>query len=256
MNPDGTGVTRLTTDPGEDFNGVWSPDGRRVAFFSTRDNPLGDIYTMNADGTGIARLTNSAGSSRQPSWSKDGKQIVFTSTRAAANPAVYNANDYEIYVMNADGTGIKRITNNTFTDWSPVWSPDGKQIAFASNRDNYFGSDVFTMSVDGSLVTRLTNSQPSVHAGGPAWDPHGHAIVFSKEDGIYTVDPATFTQTRLTTAGSWTDSNPSYSSDGSKIAFVTTRDGNFEICTMNADGGQPVRLTSNGFVDFDVRWSR
>jgi len=254
MNPDGTGVTRLTFSAGEDAYGVWSPDGKRIAFFSQRDNPWGDIYLMNADGSGVVRLTNSVAMSVSPTWSKDGKQIAFASNRTSANPSVYNANDFEIFVVNVDGTGLKQITKNNFSDFAPVWSPDGKQIAFASNRDNYAGNDIFVMNVDGSQVTRLTPAEPGIHSGAPAWDPHGRTIVFQREGGLFVVDPTTRLQTQLTYFNG--DMDPSYSPDGTQLAFTSIRDGYYDIFVMNSDGSNINRITDNLYIDWFVRWSR
>ena len=81
MNPDGSGVSRLTDSPGDDFSPAWSPDGKRVAFVSVRHDAFGEIYVMNADGTGVQRLTTSSGIDGAPTWAKDGKRIAFMSTR-------------------------------------------------------------------------------------------------------------------------------------------------------------------------------
>ncbi len=122
--------------------------GGRIAFTSIRDN-VSHVFVMNADGTDVRQLTRTypstdpswlGVSSSSPSWSPDGKQIAFSSNRDG---------DSEIFVMNADGTEVRQLTNNDDRDVHPAWSPDGKHIAFVSDRDD---SEIFVMNADGTDV--------------------------------------------------------------------------------------------------------
>jgi Tol biopolymer transport system component len=260
MNTDGTGVTRLTNDPGADMLGAWSPDGKRIAFTSTRHNPIGEIYLMNADGSGVVRLTNTPGTSQAASWSKDGKQLVFMSNRDAANPANGTIADVELYVVNADGTGTTRLTFNSVTEAYPMWSPDGRRIAFTSGRDHPGTdmTDLYTMNPDGTSITRLTDQDGNVEL--PSWEPHGRSIAFSTSfataNGIFVVNATGGGLTRLTFGASGTDMWPSFSTDGASLAFASARNGNIEIYSMKADGTAQTRLTTTAASNVFPRWSR
>ena len=114
MNPDGTGQTRLTSNPAEDAFPAWSPDGSKIAFASDRDGNE-EVYVMNADGSEPRRLTYNPTFDGWPAWSPDGSKIAFTSYRDSP----------EIYVMGADGSNQTRLTRNSAWDEYPVWSPRG-----------------------------------------------------------------------------------------------------------------------------------
>ncbi len=162
-------------------------------------------------------------------------QIVFSSNRDG---------NYEIYVMNPDGTGLTNLTNNSATDGDPAWSPDGRQIAFSSNRDGNY--EIYVMNADGTGLTRLTyNSADDIQ---PTWSPHSRQIAFeSYRDGnaeIYVMD-ADGTGLTNVTNNQADDANPAWSPDGRQIAFSSTRDGDFEIYIMNPDGTALTRLTYN-----------
>jgi Tol biopolymer transport system component len=213
MNVDGSGVRRLTNHSAFDVWPTWSPDGTRIAFTSNRDGKYSGIYVMNADGSGLTRLTNFVRPSgplwvgggligdAYPAWSPDGTNIAFSS---------YRDGEPEIYVMNADGNGMNRLTTNQAHEWfGPSWSPDGTHIAFKSNRDG--NDEIYVMNADGSGQTRLTNNPANDRE--PSWSPDGLHIVFeSDRDGdweIYKMNADGNGQTRLTNKPGY-DSNPSW----------------------------------------------
>jgi Tol biopolymer transport system component len=162
---------------------------------------------------------------------------------------------FEIYVMNADGSGQTRLTNNDASDGDPSWSPDGSQIVFTSNRDDG-NFDIYVMNADdGSDVTRLTNNNAA--DGDPSWSPDGSQIVFTSNResgnlGVYVMNADDGSDvTRLTGSTDNDSTEPSWSPDDTRIAFVSNRDSSDSddnaIYSMNADDGSDVtRLTGTG----------
>jgi TolB protein len=200
MNEDGSGQTRLTSNPAFfDRDPSWSPDGSKITFVTLRDGN-DEIYVMNADGSGQTRLTTNTANDQEPRWSPDGSKIAFSSLRDG---------NLEIYTMNADGSGQINISNNPSNDGHPGWSPDGTEIAFWSFRNGNL--EIYTMNADGSGQTRLTTN--TALDEDPDWSPDGTRIVFdSNRDGnneIYVMNADGSGQTRLTTntafdsAASW-----------------------------------------------------
>lgn len=124
INADGTGRTALSSaEVNSDLNPIWSPDGTKIAFISTRDGVLGELYVMNADGSAETRLTTTeslGGVRYQPDWSPDGSSIVFV------------VNQRELYLISPDGTGFALVAT---LGRDPVWSPDGSRILYNSTRD-------------------------------------------------------------------------------------------------------------------------
>jgi len=119
MNADGTQQTNVTNNPAGDAEPAWSPDGRKIAFASTRDGNA-EIYVMDADGSEPVRLTNNGATDIFPSWSPDGAKITWASF----------SSDYDVWVMNADGTDQVNITNDPAEDIFPVLAAERFQDSF------------------------------------------------------------------------------------------------------------------------------
>ena len=176
MNSDGSGVVQLTVAPGRSFFPDWSPDGRKIAFTSTRDDPdpagcsscNDEIYTMDADGTNVTRLTTTP-SAREvaPAWSPDGTKIAFDSR-------VTDSTSWNIYSMNADGTGVTQLTSELGVEADPAWSPDGSRIAFHHQ-------DIWSMDPDGTDLVNLTNDENSIGGREPDWSPDGTMIAYERD---------------------------------------------------------------------------
>lgn len=172
----------------------------------------------------------------------------------------------EVFTINPDGSGEMILTDFPGRDGDPSWSPDGRTIAFESFRSG--GSEVWTMNADGTGLTQLTFNGPPEDRG-TAWSPDGERIAFhSAQFPVVDPDPAHghssleimvmdadgSNQVRLT-ENRFQDSLPSWSPDGSKIAFTSNRDGDFEIYVMNADGTNQTRVTNSPGEDAHPMWS-
>ena len=134
---------------------VWSPDGRKIAFMSQRDGNS-EVYVMNADGSGQRNLTRSPRYEGGPAWSPDGRKIAFASGSRSCRAGEGCAGNTDVYVMNADGSGQRRLTRAPRDDFVPAWSPDGRKIAFVSKRDG--NPEIYVMNTDGSEQRNLTRS--------------------------------------------------------------------------------------------------
>ena len=161
MNADGSRQRNLTREWGlegwrTDGDVLWSPDGRRIAFTSSRGG-TSEIYVVNADGSEQRKLTRNPLSEGSLAWSPDGQRIAFTRSP--------DGKVSDIYVINADGTGQRLLTRRGA---QPLWSPDGRTIAFRSGREGNL--EVYVMNADGSAQRRLTRT-PSGGVQVLAWSP-------------------------------------------------------------------------------------
>jgi Tol biopolymer transport system component len=245
MNPDGTGLVRITDDPADDTHPTWSPDGLRIAFVSTRDGNK-EIYVVGAEGGAATRLTTNAAEDFSPAWSLSvtTPRILFVSHRTG--------ND-EVFVMNTDGTGQTNVTNNAADENDPQWlfTPAGNLITYASNRDGD-KFEIYRANADGTVPQRLTtNSANDTH---PAWPP-GRFFFQSDRDGndeIYGMAANGTGQVNLTNNAAF-DTDPASTSDGSRFVWVSNRDAadNLEIYGANSNGSVVTRLTNSPASDID-----
>ena len=162
----------------------------------------------------------------------------------------------EIFVVNADGTGVEQLTDDAFADASPSWSPDGTQIVFSSTRDGA-DTELYVMNADGSALTRLTDDAEDQLT--PAWSPDGTQIAFGEfsaddgDDGIFVIEADGSGKVRLSSG--LFDSSPSWSPDGTQIAFDTFVDGTGRIAVVNADGSGFQILSTGPGQDGSPAWS-
>ncbi|GEM_PF-2772424 len=238
MNADGSGRTPLAM--AEPYAPSWSPDGC-IAFSRGGTlhtlTPDGQVRTLPGDGQG--------GFFGKSAWSPDGTRLAFAHAPAASAPS-------EIYVANADGTGMTRLTQTGGND-APAWLPDGKRIVFQGMEPGAAFGSLFVMNADGTGMARLaTGGDPAPVAGSdtePAWSPNGTKVAFtSGRNGaslLYLMNADGSGVTPLTEDGG---DHAAWSADGSQILFHSLRGGQHggAIWTMGVDGSNQRQLSSLG----------
>jgi uncharacterized protein YraI len=237
IRPDGSGLQTIRDEWAWLASLSWSPDGRQIAY--TKFTRNGDIHAMNADGANERFI----GTGVDPSWSPDGTRMVYS---ADGKLNEKNASLGDIFVMNADGSNPVALTSSPNTsEGSPAWSPDGRRIVFESS-----GGRLWAMNLDGSNIVDLhVNSD---HAAA-AWSPDGKSLLFSAvrapadNSEVYRLDLDSGEVRNLTQNGA-KDWYAVWSPDGKQVAFVSSRDGPFEIYIMDSDGSHPRRVTSGSSI--------
>ncbi|MDQ3980985.1 MAG: LpqB family beta-propeller domain-containing protein [Actinomycetota bacterium] len=204
------------------------------------------VAVMAADGSGKRILTNRPlAFDNRPAWSPDGSRIAFESLVDGRQ---------SIWVMEATGERLRRLTEGAGGDSAPAWSPDGTTIAFMSDRDN--DPEVYLMNADGSDPRRLTD-RPGMD-GYPAWWPDGSRLAFvSDRNGIlrvWTMAPDGSSPSLLSDVPALGD-RPSVSRDGRRLLFTSDRDGNPEVYMVATDGAGLTRLTDTPAADGEAVFS-
>ena len=250
---DGANPVRVTNTRSLNITPAWSPDNQAIAYTSYRPSSAGSfgVYTdvvLSFIQLGTRAMPANGSPERQnflPSWSPDGSKLAFTSSRDG------NA---EIYVMNKDGSGLRRMTNNPAIDVSPTWSPTGTQLAWVSDRTGQ--PKIYLMNADGTGQRLLVGDPKSDR---PTWSRGKfNEIAYAASTGpgydikIYSF--ATGDTTRITD-GIGSNESPAFSPNGRHIAFTSTRNGKSQLFTIDRDGNNLRQITREGNNKF-ASWSQ
>ncbi|OGO18454.1 MAG: hypothetical protein A2Z15_02820 [Chloroflexi bacterium RBG_16_50_11] len=176
MDIDGGNMVRLTDNTLYDDFPDWSPNGSKIVYVSQPNSSTdAKIYVMNTDGSGKQQLTTGSGYDILPQWSPDSTQIAFQTSRGALIT-------YSVFVMNADGSNLRAISSSSaFNSDGPSWSPDGTKIAFLNFTSANQG-EIYTVNVDGTNLTRLTNN--TARDMWPKWLPRAQGVKVTEASAV------------------------------------------------------------------------
>ena len=244
---DGANQKRVTVSRSIDISPAWSPDGKTIAYTSYRtdfpDVLIQYIYELRPPfrpASGTAERQNYL-----PAWSPDGSKLAFWSNRDG-NP--------EIYVVNRDGTGMRRLTNHPENDSTPTWSPTGNQIAFTSNRSG--APQIWVMNADGSQPQQITHES---WCDRPTWSvaPFNEIAYASRTGAGFDIKVFDFANrsTRTVTDGIGSNESPAFSPNGRHLAFTSTRAGKEQIFVIDSDGKNLRQITRSGMNRYPS-WSQ
>ena len=251
-------MTHLTKNKWLDFNPAISNDGSKLAFVSDRDGNR-EIYALDLiwmdgytqwEGRNLTNITQTAGHDWTPKFSPTNEKIVFTTYFPATD-------NYDVFIMNADGSDKQNLTNSPYYEKHPQFSPDGSFIIFQAWQKGKM-EIFFSNLLDGNIInlTRNTVSHDIIPHGN-AFSPDEQEIVFTSErDGnrnIYIMNTDGTNQIQLTDHSA-ADYEPVYSPDGLSIIFTSERDGNKEIYIMNNNGLNLKNLSNNPADDWNPRY--
>lgn len=241
MDFDGKNAYAVSNNSSQNILPAWSPSGAQLAYTSfMRNNP--DLYVAGAGGGRPTKLSSQRGMNTGAAWSPDGSKLALTLSKDG-NP--------EIYVISAaDGSVVRRLTNDKAIDTSPAWSPDGSQIAFVSDRNG--GPQIFVVPAAGGAARQVSFN--GTYNTTPTWSPKpgAHVLAYTTRDGgtydIVTLDLDSKAMTRIT-QNEGSNEEPAFSPNGRAIAFARAGQG---IFIANADGtGKAVKVWSGSATGVD-----
>jgi TolB protein len=236
MDYDGQNQTRLTFNKIRDYMPAWSADGKKIAYTSYK-NFVAGLYILDLEAGKITPVST-RGNNFAPSFSPDGKKLAFCSTMDMDGNS-------EIYIANADGKNIKRLTFNEAADLAPSWSPTSREIAFVSDRSG--SPQIYIMDAEGSNMRRV--SFGGTYHDSPAWSPTGDRIIYvSRVENIFDLYILNLRNNQITklTESNARNESPSWSPDGRHVVFTSNLDGNLQIYSIDYDATNLRRLTSQG----------
>src|SRR5918993_4907420 len=174
VSPDGTGMKQITSASGSG-NPTFSPNGEKIAYAANYGAGTRGIYVMNRSGNAKKALTDSNNVPEYgPTWSPDGTKIAFIRQERVSTPEGQSDWQVDVWLMNADGSEQKKLTDDSNDEGAPTWSPDGTKIAFVD------GPDIWTVKPDGSGRHNLTNT-PDSYEEDPDFSPDGKKIAFASK---------------------------------------------------------------------------
>jgi Tol biopolymer transport system component len=271
VRPDGAGVRTLTESLEQgfmDFNPAWSPDGKRIAFVRSTGNTIGpqtlgtEIWVMDASGKHKRRLTRNRLVDESPSWSPDGRRILFARGRLGFGDR-HRRPYSDLWVMNADGTGQRRVTRTRAIELEPAWAPRGGRIAFlvappALHWDQLAYSlgaqrTLWTARADGSR-RRYTGIGAPVALHAPDWSPDGTRLAVGTRRGIVVI-AALGSEPHLVGPGA----DPAWAPDGSRLVVSASLGDYAELRLLALDGTwtvltKPTLPTWTTVEDYDPDW--
>ena len=253
-----------------DYEPFWSPDGRQIVLVSSRHGGM-KIHLLKADskgnGSDMRQLTFGSDEDDTPAWSPDGKKIAFVSIRSEVS---------QLFVMNADGTGIRQLTKGKAENIHPTWSPDSRRILFNTTQfvaapaadgrnvpsDNKVVGeqidkkmDLATIRPDGTDLKRITTGGGYTYA---SFSPDGASILHRRVDGpksqIYIMN-ADGTGDHNISGEATLDGWPAWSNDGRRVIFSRRINDRFQLFVMNRDGTGVIQLTDAAGEFVNPRWS-
>ena len=228
VRADGTGLERLTDDPAFDDQGALSPDGSRLAFVSTRKDGSSDIYILDLSTGKVRNLTDAPGGDFRPSWSPDGRMLAFSSDRGSAFPMTEGAWEHVqpayVYVVGADGKGLRKLSAEGQLSGSPKWSADGTRVVYyeLDVADSFRARNVRRQAdIDSRIVSvDIRTGDRTEHAAGPGLKLSPQ---FLEADRVAWLAKSGSTATLMFTAGEKGSTgdigNPAWSPDGSRVVY-------------------------------------
>jgi Tol biopolymer transport system component len=229
-----------------------------IAFASTRNGGISQIYLMNANGSNARALTDQKNGACQPAWSPDGKKLVYVSPCAGKNDQYPRSS---LCMLDLDSGATTQLLKVPGGDFEPAWSPDGAKIAFSSLREGFLA--VYVLNLADQAVTRLTDLSGAIQSRQPAWSPDGKQIVYTVKRSailrIWTMYSDGTNPVQLPrNSGSASDYLPAWSPDGSYILFSET---NSEFTSPSSlmryivNSNQPPKSVSMPLPVVDVNFS-